>query len=412
MDDPKVNVKWKPFIDGVQRKVDKRKLNGIYSEGMFSQILQHERNRSDRLETSLSIVFYDFNNRKNITKFIETLKSEVRFTDHLGWTGKNSIGVILTGTDRRGAEKFIAHFHACLSFNPPIPRIYSYPENWENANRNENAPAEAGDQNSSSSENQVMFVNGLPVWKRVLDITGSLLGLMFLTPLFVLLALYIKIVSPGPVFYKQKRVGQGRRVFTFIKFRTMKHNNNEQVHSHHAKDFINFDRPMEKLDSKDPRIIFGGKVLRKSCIDELPQLLNILKGDMSLVGPRPCIPYEADEYGRWHGRRFSMVPGLTGLWQVSGKNKLTFKQMIKLDIAYEKKMSLGFDLAIIFRTIPTVFNLVFEAVLNKMKQGEQEAERYINREQLQKQVVTIDRYPEANKYSCSIDEDKSFAMTE
>ncbi len=412
MADPKVNVKWKPFIDGVQRKVEKRRLNGIYPEGMFSQILQHERNRSDRLETNLSVVFYNFKSGKNIKEFIEVLKSEVRFTDHLGWTGKNSIGVILTGTDRRGAEKFTAHFHAHLSFAPPLPRIYAYPENWENAKDNEDAGEESGNKNPSSAENQVMFVNGLPAWKRVLDLTGSLLGLIVLTPLFVLLALYIKIVSPGPVFYKQKRVGQGRREFTFIKFRTMKHNNNEQVHSHHAKDFINFNRPMEKLDSKDPRIIFGGKVLRKSCIDELPQLINIVKGDMSLVGPRPCIPYEANEYGRWHGRRFSMVPGLTGLWQVSGKNKLTFKQMIKLDIAYEKKMSLGFDLAIIVRTIPTVFNLVFEAVLNKMKQRERGAERYIKGEQLQKQVITIDCYPEAKKYSCGIEEDKSFAMTE
>jgi lipopolysaccharide/colanic/teichoic acid biosynthesis glycosyltransferase len=123
---------------------------------------------------------------------------------------------------------------------------------------------------------------------------------------------------------------------------------------------------MEKLDEYDPRIIPGGRILRKLAIDELPQIFNVLRGEMSLVGPRPCIPYEADEYERWHTHRFTILPGLTGLWQVSGKNKLTFAEMIRLDIAYERNMSLWIDLWIIVRTIPTVIGLGLEGAGNRL----------------------------------------------
>jgi lipopolysaccharide/colanic/teichoic acid biosynthesis glycosyltransferase len=125
--------------------------------------------------------------------------------------------------------------------------------------------------------------------------------------------------------------------------------------------------PMEKLDTtSDPRIITGGKVLRKTCIDELPQLFNVLRGEMSLVGPRPCIPYEAEEYLRWHTHRFDILPGMTGLWQVSGKNRLSFEQMIRLDISYAKTMSFLFDLKILLLTLPTIIGLVSEAVVRNI----------------------------------------------
>ena len=125
---------------------------------------------------------------------------------------------------------------------------------------------------------------------------------------------------------------------------------------------------MEKLDrDRDPRIIPGGRVLRKACLDELPQLFNVLRGEMSLVGPRPCIPYEAEEYLRWHTHRFDILPGMTGLWQVSGKNKLSFEQMIRLDIAYTNRMSPMQDLKILLLTLPTVIGLVLEAGVKKLR---------------------------------------------
>jgi len=220
---------------------------------------------------------------------------------------------------------------------------------------------------------EFFFVDKVPVWKRALDIVGSLSLLVLASPVFLLLALYIKIVSPGPVFFKQTRVGYKGVPFMFWKFRTMKHGNNQGFHGKHAQSFIlSGDVPMDKLDNHDPRIIPGGRAIRKSCIDELPQLWNVLRGDMSLVGPRPCIPYEAQEYLRWHTHRFDVLPGLSGLWQVSGKNKLTFKQMIRLDIAYCRNMSLLNDLSIILRTPFAIAKMVLESLQSKYNEKKEQ----------------------------------------
>jgi lipopolysaccharide/colanic/teichoic acid biosynthesis glycosyltransferase len=186
--------------------------------------------------------------------------------------------------------------------------------------------------------------------------------MVLLSPLFAAMIVYIKCVSPGQAFFRQKRVGFQGQLFTFFKFRTMHENNDHTVHRDYVKELIRARIPMEKLDcGSDRRIIPGGKIFREACMDELPQLFNVLRGDMSLVGPRPCIPYEAAEYLRWHTRRFDILPGLTGLWQVSGKNRLSFEEMIRLDISYSERLSPGLDLKILLRTIPTVAGLVFEA---------------------------------------------------
>jgi lipopolysaccharide/colanic/teichoic acid biosynthesis glycosyltransferase len=200
-----------------------------------------------------------------------------------------------------------------------------------------------------------------------MDVAGSLILIVLLSPLFLLTAVYIKAVSPGKAFFKQKRVGYRGKIFTFIKFRTMHQNNDPGVHREHLKDLIKSGRPMEKLDGgRDARIIPHGKVIRKLCLDELPQLFNVLRREMSLVGPRPCIPYEAEEYLRWHAHRFDTLPGMTGLWQVSGKNKLSFEKMIRLDISYALRMSPLFDLKILLLTGPAIIKMVFEASMKRM----------------------------------------------
>ncbi|NBF39115.1 MAG: sugar transferase [Spirochaetes bacterium] len=211
-----------------------------------------------------------------------------------------------------------------------------------------------------------MFVRRTPVWKRVLDLFGAGIGILILSPVFLLVALFTTLVSPGPVIYRQQRVGIGRTPFTFFKFRTMHVNSDDTGHASYTRALIAGGQAMNKLDDADPRIIFGGRVLRKTCIDELPQLFNVLRGDMSLVGPRPCIPYEAGEYLRWHTDRFSVLPGLTGLWQVSGKNRLSFQQMIRLDIEYEHRESLSLDLHIILKTIPVIAGMVLESVIRRL----------------------------------------------
>jgi len=245
--------------------------------------------------------------------------------------------------------------------------IYSYPDHWLSNIEDKNC-ADKMARKSNKNIIEHFFVSNVPVWKRVLDISVSISMLIVFSPLLLLTILYIKLVSPGPVLFTQNRIGYKGMPFKFYKFRSMYFDNNQRFHGKHSQSFItDGDVPMEKLDEIDPRIIPGGKILRKSCIDEMPQLWNILKGNMSLVGPRPCIPYEAEEYLRWHTHRFDTVPGLTGLWQISGKNKLTFKQMIRLDINYCRSMSLWNDVSIILKTPVAIIKMIYESAQSKLE---------------------------------------------
>jgi lipopolysaccharide/colanic/teichoic acid biosynthesis glycosyltransferase len=196
----------------------------------------------------------------------------------------------------------------------------------------------------------------LPVWKRVLD-----LGLILvLSPALLLIggfvAMLIKVGSPGPVFFRQRRVGYKRQTFVCLKFRTMRVDADVDSHRRHTQELIRSQTPMIKLDARrDPRMIPFGSFLRVTGLDELPQVINVLRGEMSLIGPRPCIPYECESYEPWHWQRFDAVPGLTGLWQVSGKNRTTFDEMVRLDIEYSQRLSLSLDLKIILKTIPALW---------------------------------------------------------
>jgi lipopolysaccharide/colanic/teichoic acid biosynthesis glycosyltransferase len=166
----------------------------------------------------------------------------------------------------------------------------------------------------------------------------------------------IRLVSKGPIVFKQERIGQGGRTFMCLKFRTMTVDGDTPSHEGHLRELMESDRPLVKMDrSGDPRIIPFGLVLRASGLDELPQIVNILKGEMSLVGPRPCLRYEYDRYQPWQKQRFDAVAGLTGLWQVSGKNRTTFDQMIHLDLDYCRRQSLWLDCKIILLTFPALW---------------------------------------------------------
>lgn len=192
---------------------------------------------------------------------------------------------------------------------------------------------------------------GLPPWKRALDLVGAAAALILLSPVMALLALGIKLASPGPVLFRQERVGFRGRPFTLLKFRSMHVNCDTEEHQAYLKSLIQSHTRMQKLDNdRDPRLIPLGKLLRASALDELPQLFNVLRGDMSLVGPRPAIPYEYDEYEPWQKLRCNAAPGMTGLWQVSGKNNTTFTEMVNLDIRYSRVKSLGLDLKILILT--------------------------------------------------------------
>ena len=200
-----------------------------------------------------------------------------------------------------------------------------------------------------------------PQWKRRLDIVLVVLALPLLLPLMILIALIIRMVSEGPVLFKQERIGYRGGRFLCYKFRTMFVNADTGVHRGHLDQLMTSDAPMMKMDSKgDPRIIPFGRLLRASGLDELPQIINVLCGDMSLVGPRPCVFYEYEKYLPWQRERFKALPGLTGLWQVSGKNHTTFTEMIELDIKYVRTRSLWLDVKIIAKTIPALIVQLWE----------------------------------------------------
>ncbi len=202
----------------------------------------------------------------------------------------------------------------------------------------------------------------IPRWKRILDLACISLTLPIWLPLMILLMLWVKITSPGPVFYRQERVGYRRDRFMIFKFRTMHVNAETRTHEEYFASLMRLDCPMTKLDAEgDSRLIKGGRFLRASGLDELPQIFNVLRGEMSLVGPRPCLPHEFQGYKVWQQRRVNVPPGLTGYWQVNGKNKTTFNEMIAMDLFYTHNMSLWLDLTIMLKTAPALIGQMLES---------------------------------------------------
>jgi exopolysaccharide biosynthesis polyprenyl glycosylphosphotransferase len=202
--------------------------------------------------------------------------------------------------------------------------------------------------------------------KRVMDIMGALAGIILLSPVMFVIAVLIKFTSCGPILFRQERIGFLGKTFTFLKFRSMYTNCSEDRHREYVTNLIKKKvdpvlqdsecKPLFKMND-DPRITPFGHFLRRSSLDELPQLFNVLKGEMSLVGPRPPIPYEVEKYDNWHFRRVLEVkPGITGLWQVKGRSSTTFDEMVRLDIEYVNNFSLWLDLKILFKTVWVVFS--------------------------------------------------------
>lgn len=191
----------------------------------------------------------------------------------------------------------------------------------------------------------------IPTWKRVFDIACVIASLPLTIPLILLVALWIRLVSRGPAMFLQERIGLDGRRFTLFKFRSMYHGAATVDHKLHVGRLVESGSPMIKLDLiGDSRLIPGGCFLRTAGLDELPQLLNVLRGEMSLVGPRPCLPEELGYFNAAQRRRFTVLPGLTGLWQIDGKNRATFNEMNAMDLDYARNMSPGLDLRIMART--------------------------------------------------------------
>ena len=354
---------------------------GLLTEQLFTKMLWLERKRTERSHRGFVLMLLDpgqllnhANREKILAKILAALAQSVRDTDITGWYKDGGIlGVIFTelGTDVEGSlvNALSAKVSEALYRTLTVGQIneirltfHVFPEDWD-----DDSPG--GPVHSSLHLDLAQGFNRRPIAlhaKRLMDIAGSLAGIFLCLPVFLAIAVVIKLTSKGPVFYRQVRLGQYGKKFTFLKFRSMHFQNDPSIHEQYVKQFIagatdaNQDHSGSQKPYKliaDPRVTTVGRFLRKTSLDELPQFFNVLKGEMSLVGPRPPLIYEYECYDLWHKERLVAVrPGITGLWQVDGRSRVTFDEMVRLDIRYARSWSLWLDIKLLLRTPYAVFS--------------------------------------------------------
>lgn len=340
----------------------------LVQEGAFLKAIEGEKRRCERSGNAFILMLADLSPLTSRTKgdpdVIHALSHSTRDTDLVGWYRHGAVvGVIYTEVSgSNGAEVAeLLHAKARRALSEHVAdagkvglSIHVFPQDgidsWAIGPVEPNARAQA----------EVLYEPhpfAQPV-KRAMDIAGSILALMLFSPVMLLVAILVKATSRGPILYKQQRVGLSGRTFTFLKFRSMKAGNDPSIHQKFIEDFIatggpakeSGDKPLFKIED-DPRVTSIGRFIRKTSLDEFPQFFNVLKGDMSLVGPRPPIPYEVNCYDTWHKRRYLTVkPGLTGLWQVHGRSRTTFDEMVRLDLLYARSWNIWMDVKILLQT--------------------------------------------------------------
>ncbi len=358
--------RWRPLMPG--SRFVRRKHFGIYSQSEFRSLILYEKSRADRHGDTLSLVVIHTGakKRRSLKELAHALVERLRMSDHIGWMDRQRIGILLPKTTRLQAHRLTDLLRGPAVFKSVGFRIFTFPDTWfEPSSENDTTTKKSSEGPHESRTGGHLFAYDIPLWKRTIDVCGAVVLIAITSPILLTTALYIKLVSRGPILFRQERVGLARRTFQILKLRTMHHQMAESIHADHARSFISRGGQMVKLDQVDPRIIPGGRLIRTLCVDELPQLFNVLLGHMSLVGPRPCIPYEADEYLRWHAGRFSALPGITGLWQISGKNRLSFEEMVRLDIRYMRRLSPWRDTLILLRTPLAIVGFAVDAMRDR-----------------------------------------------
>jgi lipopolysaccharide/colanic/teichoic acid biosynthesis glycosyltransferase len=339
----------------------------VLTRDAFQSQLRSEKLRADRSKAPLSLVICrlaDPEARANASRMRDLLARSKRETDVLGHLGSGVFAVICPDTGEKGISRFVERIngngeHLSYSiesatypndlfegFAAPATRVHGP------------SPLMLGGRGAS--------ITGSYWLKRPMDIVGSALALLIFSPLMLLTALTVKLSSRGPIIFRQTRLGKGGVPFVFYKFRSMATNGDDRIHREFVTKLIKGEHeklnqqeavePMYKIKA-DPRVTPVGRFIRKTSIDELPQLFNVLKGEMSLIGPRPPLPYEAESYQSWHLRRvLDIRPGITGLWQVEGRSKVSFDEMVRMDLRYVRGCSLLMDVKILAKTVLAVLN--------------------------------------------------------
>jgi lipopolysaccharide/colanic/teichoic acid biosynthesis glycosyltransferase len=358
------------FIDPLSEPASERR---VLDEESFRRVIAIERKRTERSKAPFVLMLLEVTNQSPekaataLESVMSVLLATSRDTDLVGWyKSKNTIGALFTGlvagdkssilmTILSRATNTLRDELSFEQFNLINISLHYYPDDWdENGPGRPSNPALYPDLSTQASGKKPLLI-----LKRAIDIFGGLILSLICLPFCVLIAIVIKATSKGPVLFRQMRVGQHGRQFVFLKFRSMYVDNDHSIHREYVTKLINNETSADgtrtlgtvyKLTS-DKRITPVGRFLRKTSLDELPQFLNVLRGEMSLVGPRPPIPYELAAYQTWHRRRLLEVkPGITGLWQVTGRSTVDFDAMVRLDLRYATSWSPWLDIKILLRT--------------------------------------------------------------
>jgi len=338
----------------------------LLSQDQFLNRLRIEKRRADRSRLPLSIALLSFHeetlgDRLPTHEFLKSLLRNMRETDIKGWVDQNVIGLILPDTNQKGVQTFVNKMLNGSGDLPYTVTVGTYPDDLFQKLLNEQSQPDLFPIDLDKSFKTRRIQN---ILKRGMDIIGSLLGIFLSIPFMLGVALAIRMTSPGPIIFKQYRFGKRGIRFPFYKFRSMYWSTDDTIHREYIANLIkgnlekinegDAEKPLYKMKS-DPRVTQVGKIIRKTSIDELPQFFNVLKGEMSLVGPRPPLPYEVEKYEPWHLRRILEVkPGITGLWQVDGRSTTSFDDMVRLDLRYAQNWSLWLDVKILLKTVRAV----------------------------------------------------------
>jgi exopolysaccharide biosynthesis polyprenyl glycosylphosphotransferase len=352
----------------------------VLDEFSFQTMIAFERKRSERSRKAYALVLVAAGDclptnrgRDLLEKVVAVLAMLTRDTDVTGWHKASSVvGVIFTDIVAHEKNVVIPSILGRVTdtlrenltqeqFSQIAISLHCYPEDWQlEMSRRPSNPALYPDLDSRERSRRVAIVV-----KRMMDIVGGLVALVLFAPVFLVIAIAIKLTSRGPVFFRQERIGQYGRPFVLLKFRSMHLNNDTSVHQQWFHSFYTGKAKRHPTDDNgngsyklpnDPRVTSVGRLLRRTSLDEAPQFINVLRGEMSLVGPRPPIPYEVDAYQAWHrGRVLQAKPGITGLWQVNGRSRVPFEEMVRLDLRYARTWSIWLDIKILLKTPAAVF---------------------------------------------------------
>ena len=351
----------------------------VLDERSFQRMISLERKRSERSRKPFLLMLLDAGDSQSpaqreqvFSHVLSALSESTRETDVMGWYEMGSVvGVMfteITGEDRSFIVSVVmSRMTAALRSRLTVEvsrqisiSFHLFPEDWGQESR-QPPELEKLYPDLAKREQGRKFVS---VIKRAMDVAGGIGALMAFSPLFLVIAAAVKLSSPGPVFFRQKRVGQNGVPFVFLKFRTMRVGSDSSIHKDYVVKLIAGQAERKSANgtpggvyklTDDPRITPVGAFLRRTSLDELPQFFNVLKGEMSLVGPRPAIPYEVEAYDIWHRRRLEAKPGITGLWQVTGRSRVKFDDMVRLDLRYTKTWSPWMDIKILLRTPGAMF---------------------------------------------------------